>query len=72
MRDTLDRERQVNNLIDQVERLARRVARLEEQLSVAAAGTTAVVVVNRETGARYALFVEDLAEDWPALLMGEI
>lgn len=73
IRDTLDRERQVNNLIDQVVDLQKRVSRLEEQLQKAtAAAEQPMVVSNKETGARYALFVEDLAEGWPALLMGEL
>lgn len=72
MRDTLDRERQVNNLIDQVERLTRRVARLEEQLRVGEAGTEQLVVRNTSTGTRWLLFVEDLGDDWPALVMAEL
>ena len=72
MKDTLERERQVNNLIDQVARLQKRVERLEEQLRLAAAGTESVIVRNTETGQRYMLYVEDLGEDWPALLMAEV
>lgn len=53
--------------------LQKRVSRLEEQLQKAtAAAEQPMVVSNKETGARYALFVEDLAEGWPALLMGEL
>lgn len=51
IRDTLDRERQLNNLIDQVVDLQKRVSRLEEQLQKAtAAAEQPMVVSNKETG----------------------
>ena len=72
MRDALDGERRVKTLIDQVERLARRVARREEQLRVGEAGTEQLVVRTTSTGTRWLLFMEDLGDDWPALVMAEL
>ncbi len=41
MNDTLERERQLNNLIDEVRDLAERVRRLEEQVAAQDAATPA-------------------------------
>ena len=57
--DTLDRERQLNNLIDRVDRLMDRVRRLEEQLLKPGQGETRVFVPQPDTGALWELTVEE-------------
>ena len=57
--DTLERERQLNNLIDRVDRLMDRVRRLEEQLLKPGQGETRVFVPQPDTGALWELTVEE-------------
>ena len=57
--DTLDRERQLNNLIDRVARLTDRVRRLEEQVLKPGQGETRVFVPQPDTGALWELTVEE-------------
>lgn len=67
MADTLERERQLNNIIDQVARLEERVRRLEERLNANAAA--ALVVPEPATGGRWTLEVTDLGDDVGAVLV---
>lgn len=67
MADTLDRERQLNNVIDRLARAEERIRRLEERLNAGAAA--ALVVPEPATGGRWTLEVVDLAEDVGAVLV---
>lgn len=67
MADTLERERTLNNIIDQVARMEERIRRLEERLN--AGGAAALIVPEPETGGRWTLEVEDLGGDVGAVLV---
>ena len=72
--DTLERERQLNNLIDRVDRLMDRVRRLEEQLLKPGQGETRVFVPQPDTGALWELTVEESStvEGMAWLVMEEV
>ncbi len=71
MKDTLERERLVDNLIDQVFRLQERVARLEELLL--GIKETDVIVPEPDVDGRWRLYVQDLGgEIGPVLVMVEV
>jgi hypothetical protein len=71
MRDTLERERLVDNLIDRLFRAEERIARLEELIMQQA--QTDVIVPEPATGGRWLLYVKDMGgEIGPVLAMKEL
>lgn len=71
MRDTLERERLVDNLIDRLFAAEERIARLEELLQ--GVGVSDVLVPEPATGGRWRLYVRDFGEPrGPLLVMREV
>lgn len=71
VRDTLDTERIIDNLITRVQRLEERCARLEEKVAQASSDTR-VIVLEETTKAKWELVVEDVDGDLAWLKMKEL
>ena len=71
LRDTLDTERIIDNLLLRLFRLEERVARLEEQVAQESLDTR-VIVREQTSGAKWELVVEDVNDDLAWLKMKEL
>lgn len=58
MRDTLGRERQLNNLIDEVADLQRQVRRLQERILANEASSSELLVRDRPDGALWRIYLD--------------
>lgn len=70
--DTLDRERDINNVIDGLRRLEERVRRIEERLLGTVSETGQILVPEEESANLWSLVVVQQGErpgEWPVLCM---
>jgi hypothetical protein len=68
--DTLDRERDINNIIDWLGRLEERVRRIEERLQGAVSESGRLLVPEEDTNHLWALVIRQLGSEegeWPVL-----
>lgn len=70
--DTLDRERQLNNIIDRLVQLEGRVKKLEERLSAAIGTGGQLLVPEAQTSNLWALYVDDGIDGRPIIYMTRV